>query len=568
MTMQRMPMTVGQKFDPTNPKHVDKVLSAIDPAQYGTGWKIEHYDQAAGKLYVTRQDAVTSVEAGTRKDEKVARLGPEYGPGDGEKAAKRFESIPDFAGYVMTHYDSYRAIAHLTKLSPDEIRCRDAIAIVVGAKPWEVQVSKRRGGGFHVRLPKTYTPSKHDAKLNEVVTTAVGLPGWYSKIDVPNLSMEIIPSKPPTFPGMVPYPLDRVRELNTQDRLLYGWSLPENGDDPGEYLWFDWGDGPHGLLQGTTSSGKTVSINGILTGALAAGMELAILDTPAKSVDFMWCRKFVRPGGWGCESSGHALAVLDGIYREGNRRAAIIKAHGVQNITQLPPDVRQGMPRILTLADEVAALIRPAEVIKGLDKEDPRYLKQQEEGMIRGLTKLLFLKLTAEMRFTGLHVLLSSQVMSQNTGFPTELRDNSSNRWLMGPGANDRQRNMAFNNPDSAPKFSDHPTLLQDKNAVRGTGVAELPGQPTRIFKGLYASTDDLSRRLVQLGVPTYPDEFSSPSYLEVQRAIHGDDVEVKRDLSGPPLANDPDAGATDQNGNRLTGAAAAAAASKRHAGV
>ena len=39
-----------------------------------------------------------------------------------------------------------------------------------------------------------------------------------------------------------------------------------------------------------------------IAGSLAAGAELAILDLPSKSVDFLWCKPFVRPGGWGCDS--------------------------------------------------------------------------------------------------------------------------------------------------------------------------------------------------------------------------------------------------------------------------
>ena len=64
-------------------------------------------------------------------------------------------------------------------------------------------------------------------------------------------------------------------------------------------------------------SGKTNLLNAAIAGSLAAGAELAILDLPSKSVDFLWCKRFVRPGGWGCDSPEAAVTVLQPDPRRG-----------------------------------------------------------------------------------------------------------------------------------------------------------------------------------------------------------------------------------------------------------
>lgn len=575
MTMQRMPIPVGQKFDPTNPKHVDTVLAAIDPALYGTGWKIEHYDQADGKLYVTRQDAVSSVEAGANEDHKTVRLGPEYGPGDGEKVAKRFESIPDFEGYVMTHYDSYRAIARLAKLSPDEVRCRDAIAIVVGAKPWEVRVSKRRGGGFHVGLPKTYTPSKHDAKLDEVITTAVGAPGWYSKIDVPKLTMDVIPSTQPTFPGGIAFPLDLAAKVNTQDHLIFGQTLGPNGDEDGKPLALTLTAGPHSTINGTTGSGKSSVINGLIYGALQTGMELVIVDVPHKAVDYLWCKPYVRTGGWGCESLEQAVASLKLTYEEGERRARVLKQYGVQRMDQLPQSEIDRMPTILIVVDELSGLLQLTDKMAMLPKDHPERVEAERENMLHGLLLGVILKVAAEMRFTGLRMVLSTQVANSTTGIPPKLRTLLSNKILLGVNATEANRNQTFSDPSGVPAVPDH--VKADPKAGRGVGVAEMEGVLPAVFKGYFREVPEYEAILATMNLRRTPaPEPSEDDCRRLMPYLYEDEdghpveqlkVEKKR-FSGGPLANDPDAGGVDQNGNRLTGAAAAAAASKRHANV
>lgn len=554
MAIERMIIPVGNKFNPGRPDHVARLLAAINRDTYGDGWRISHYDQPQGLVHVERQSAITSIAHGSNDSTRTVSLGRDYGPRDGAKAAARLEQNPGNAGLSMIDYDPYAGQATLAKLTTPERRCRGAVANALGVEPWEVKVQARHDGGFHVELPAKYMPSKHDKALAEVATQIIGRPGWYWNIDPTALQGEVIPAQLPTFPPTIPYPVAQAATTNTQERLLFGQSLGAHGDDAGKRLWLAFDEGPHTMLQGTPGSGKTVAINALIAGALAAGMELAIVDTPDKSVDFRWCRDFVRPGGWGGESLEEALAVLDGVYREGKRRARVLKQYDVQKTAELPAHERDKMPTMFVVADELSGMLRKTVIPKSLRGDHPMRVAAERSMMVRDLTLGTLLRILAELRFVAIRVLSSTQLATTNTGIPTELRDNSSNKILMG-AANDRVRHLALNAPDTAPPFPEHLTGA----AARGTGIAELPGTGSFIFKGMFATTQDYRRALLDLGRPTIPLSLARPSPTDIAIAVG--EQETDQDFSGPPLAHDPD---THRNG--LSGAAAAAAASQRHA--
>ncbi|MGO1851909.1 MAG: FtsK/SpoIIIE domain-containing protein [Microbacteriaceae bacterium] len=550
---------VPDKFDPTRQKHVEAVIAAV-VKEHGPGnWRFMMHDPGTSTAHVERRGVVSSARAARKDGAEVLSLGEGYGPADGEKAAAAFERLPDYAGYSMTEYDPYGGTATLMKLSADEKRCRSACANALGVKPWEVQVRGMRGGGFDVELPASYSPAKHDKKLEEVATSAVGKPGWYLEFDVRQLRMKIVPAELPTFPAGIPYPVQAITKVNKPGRLLFGQALGRNGNELGEQVFIDSSDGPHTFLQGTSGSGKSVTINALVAGALGAGMELAIGDVPAKAVDFTWARDYVRPGGWGCESLEENLAMLDGIYREGQQRARVFKQYDVQKISELPDHERAKMPLIFLVQDELAGILRKVNIPKSLPQEHPTRIAAEREAVVRDLTLNLLLRISAELRFVGVFGLFASQLATVNTGIPVELRTNSSNRLLMGVSASERQRTTALNNPELAP---DIPAQVRnDSAAARGVGVAELPGRGTMIFKGMFATTEDYVAAIRASGVRKTPFDQARPSRTAIARAL-GEDLETP-DFSGGPLPNDPDAGRVDGNGNPLKGAAAAAASHK-----
>ncbi len=99
----------------------------------------------------------------------------------------------------------------------------------------------------------------------------------------------------------------------TGDRglLRIGRALPPPGQLTGPEVCIDWSAQSFALLAVIPGSGKTNLLNVAVAGSLAAGVELVVVDLPSKSVDFLWCNPFVRPGGWGCDSPEAAVTVLD-----------------------------------------------------------------------------------------------------------------------------------------------------------------------------------------------------------------------------------------------------------------
>lgn len=562
MSIRRVNIPVKEGFDPESKDHRALILKRLEEQTGAVGWKYKEFDVEKGIIAFEHRPEVSSVRS--EGDRSVVNLGADLAkPSDGERADKQFKASEwGKRGYVMTVFDPFNGTAVLEKLSPKEQSARDALSTAVGVKPWEVRVGARKGGGFNAELPRGYVSSKHDIKIEEAVEKMIGEPGWYVKYDRAARQIEIIPSKLPTFPGGIAYPASNISDFSSQDRLLFGKALGPNGDQEGDLTFIEFSDGPHTMLQGTSGSGKSVTINALLAGAVASGMELVVVDVPAKAVDFTWCREFVRPGGWGCESLEEGLAALDRVYREGQRRAGVLKQYDVQKLSELPAHERAGMQRIFIVTDELAGILRKVNIPKALPKDNPIYLKAERDAIVRDLTLDRLLRIAAEMRFVGLHLLLSTQVANVNTGIPTELRDNCSNKLLMGISASERVRNTALNSPELAPPIPAN--IREDGDVGKGVGIAELPGMPSRIFKGLFATTSDLAAAMARSGVKSIGLDEARPSLYDVERAM-GELDEVSKDFSGPPLANDPDAGAVDENGRPLKGAAAAAAASKRY---
>lgn len=567
-----MPIKVGQKFNPGRSDHVAKVLDSIDADRYGDGWQISHYDQQAGILYLERRDAVTSV-ASASQGTCTVNLGRDFGPRDGQKAAARLEGSPEYAGMTMVSYDPYAGHAQLAKLTDAQKRCRGAVANVLGVEPWDVQVSSRRGGGYTVTLPSRYTPSKHDKGLTEVATGVVGKPGWYLDIDVARLTMQIVPSEPPTFPAKIGFPEDVAKQFAAEGKILFGKTLAATGDQDGEWIALDVSRAPHTSVNGTTGAGKSGAINSIIHSALLAGFELAVIDVPHKARDFAWVKPYVRQHGWGCNSLEDSVVAMKLLYEEGMRRASLLEQYDVEKMSRLPKDVLAENPPVLIVVDELSGLLQLAPKLEGLPKDHPDRVEAMQENALHSMLLGVILKIAAELRFTQMYLLLGTQVANDTTGVPPKLRTLLSGKLLLGVNQNDANRRQTFNDATAVPQIPEH---LKVGKAGIGSGTCELEGQRPAVFKGVYEDPEDhlaaIQRFLLpKPGVQHEPTDahrrrFCSFLYEDEDGEPIAQLSDAKR-FSGGPLANDPDAaGMFDHDGKRLTGAAAAAAASRAHA--
>ncbi|WP_443459464.1 hypothetical protein [Glutamicibacter ardleyensis] len=802
---------------------------------------------------------------------------------DGEKFAERF--AVQYPGYSMVEFNPHLKTAVLDQLSNTESQCRRAVAAILGVKPWEIKVKDAAHGGFKIMLPDNYVPSKHHAKLQEVAEESVGDVGWIVEVDAKTLECEFIPSAPPSFPEMVPFPMDDLGQGNI-DQTAFGLKLPPTGQDKHEPAVIDWeaqafvlmggmpGGGkrqplnaripvplsarfPNGwatigelelgdkvlridgaplslddispivfddvyefeltdhqkvssdpghlwvvqrqrlidscekshgvfahahqwtttsqvacgqrleataemisqitkipthtvqsfldssgmpyrldeeeqryypadealawladhdgcshdsalvfmttlqlsqapdlsdfrlpmarysgalpelsdermlaweqnvsrvgllltpeilragelsknrvylvlrgllnpqcsgvsefwssyglsaqdigtliellrsmgmivkvhddaleveiapagheimqitkvesapgvcirvndpshiyLTEGFIPTHNTVTLNAIIADQLAKGAELVIADIPDKSIDFMWCKDFVRDGGWGCDSPEATLATLRMVYNEGSRRAKYIKKLGYVNYREMPEHER--FKPVLIIVDEVAGLVVTDKIPSGIPKDHPIIQEKIAANLTRIEIMSVMEKIVSEMRFAGLRMVSSSQVTNANTGLGPTFKSKNGHRLVQGSNPSKPARNQAFNDESSVPTVPTH--IIEGGRMAKGVGLAELEGSGSFVYKSFYDSPEHYREALLRLGVRTSnqpaPTSHEISLYAESLRET-AEDVSGRRKNMGDPLGT---AEAYGDDGQPLRGAARAAQASR-----
>ncbi|MGP4994558.1 hypothetical protein [Glutamicibacter ardleyensis] len=884
---QRIIQNLPTGFDPD--RHQAQLMKIISE-KYGAGFEIDSIEPSltqAGdpcwKVTATRYNSVSKVGDSKAGGLKEIGLPAKARATDGEMYSVRFAK--QYPGYMMVEFNPHLKTALLAQLTEREVQCRRAVSTILGAKPWDIRVKEAPHGGYKVTLPKNYVPSKHYSKLQEVAEETVGAPGWIVEADAKSLECEFIPSAPPTFPEMLPFPLEQLGqgavsqtafglklpstgqeqhepavinwdaqafvlmggmpgggkrqpldaripvpvshkfptgwatmgELDLNDKVLgrdgspqsVGWISPEVfGDvykfelddgqevssDP-EHLWpvqranvVDSCDKSHGLFMrshqwattsqvacaqqleatveaisqitkisklklqnfvdatkmpfrttdqgecvypvdeviawladhdncdhepalllmttlqiaqsknlsqytlpmagysgalpelsdermlewernfsrenlffspeilraGTMSKNRifialrgllnpqcsgeyeqwnirgisakdqellveflrsmgmkvtrgesifrvvvapaghvikkvtklapalgkcirvndpshiyltegfipthnTVTLNAIIADRVAKGSELVIVDIPDKSIDFMWCKEFVRDGGWGCESPEATVATLQMVYNEGSRRAKILKRGGFVNYLEMPEHER--FSPITIIADEVAGLVVTDKIPAGVPKDNPLIQEKIQSNLIRIQTMSILEKIVAEMRFAGLHMVTASQVTNANTGLPPTMKSKMGHRLLQGGNPSKPARNQAFNDEASVPTVPTH--IIEGGRVSKGVGLAELEGSGSFVYKSFYASPKDYQIALRRLGVPT----TNRPAPTSHEIALYspsleesGGETEARREQMGDPVGGQT---AYGDDGRPLRGVARASHASR-----
>lgn len=508
MAVERIIFNLPAGFDPV--RHL-KALEKLITDKHGDGWEVEHIDPKDNTATVSRQVSITEIVEQTadaaRPNSRPTRsvnLPKGTKPSDGDKMATKFSD--QYPGAYLTKFEPFLGTAIITKLTDDEARCRGAVAVALGVKEWEVQVIARKGGGYDLELPRTYVPSKHDDKITEIAETIVGSEGWYIDTNPAKLTASILPGKPPTFAPVLPYPFEKLAKADPT-KLLIGRALSDRADKPGYDAYIDFDQSAHCQVSGTSGSGKTVTLNAMLTYALASGHELCIIDLCHKAVDFIDFKKFVRPGGWGCAEPTtpvadwlpEALTSLGMVYDEGMRRAGLLAQYNVTKVGDLPASAK--VKPIFVICDEVTGILQLDDIPKGIPKDHPLVVEALQTNLMRQMILGYMKKIAAELRFAGIRLVLSSQVSSVNTGVPTALRMNLAQKLLLGPNPTEGNRKLSLADPTSVPTVPEN--VKADGKASKGVGVAELEGQPNVVFKSFYAPTVDFVAALDRLGVPT-----------------------------------------------------------------
>lgn len=568
--IERTAVTPPDWFDPNRTDHINALRQGLEK-KAGSGWKAESYDADKNRLFFSRRVGVQ--QTSDDGDIKVSRLTSDFKASDGERAASMAED--NYPGWTMVAYQPHRGRALLKKLTDDERHARDSLAAVFRVKPWEVQVKSRTGGGFRFTVPPSYLPSRDDDKLDEIITTAIGEIGWYSRIDAKKRVGEIIPSDPPMFPEVAPFPLKQLGSGKI-DRDIHpvGLALGKPGEKTGPEVKLDWNASAFTLLGGLPGSGKSVTINSLIASAVASGAELVIVDTPDKSVDFTWCQQWCRPGGWGGENLAEAATALGLVYQAGQQRAKILREKGVESWLKLPKS--EQFNAIEVIVDELSGLMAQDPVPKGVPKDHQIVIEAMQTNMVKAFINHFITKIIAEMRFVGIRMLLSTQVTNANTGVPPSTRNKMGNFFLQGSSPSKSARNQAFPDADAVPVVPEY--LRAAGKRSKGVGVVQLEGQEPAVFKSYYADLSDYRAAIEAAGVRPTSGEVR-PSQRQIDAILPKTEDESEdydqwqsgdRAPSGKPASQvaaemgDDLSWQYDEDGNKLTGYAKANAA--RHA--
>jgi len=314
---------------------------------------------------------------------------------------------------------------------------------------------------------------------------------------------------------------ESVRETQ---QWLYIKSIEPIDSVPARCIQVDSPDATY-LVEGFVPTHNSVTLNSIVAGALAAGAELAVVDVPAKAVDYELWRPFVRPGGWGCESFEENAVMLQELYNEGIRRADTLKRYGAKKLTELPPDILATMPPVLIVCDEVTGLFAPANERppKGLPSDHPLVIEAEAKATASAMIQSYIQKIAAEQRFVGYKLVLATQVASTATGIGTALRTNLGNKMLLGARATDGNRKLILADVSSAPEIPKH--IQQAEGLIpKGVGVAELEAQRPAVFKSFYASEKDFIKELSKRGIKGHDenqlDSITRPDPAKVKDAF------------------------------------------------
>lgn len=488
---ERFPIKLPAGFDPT--RHLDGLKQQVGKMYPNASYSIENIDLDALTASAIRERNVSEVYHDAKVDARLVNLVKGTKPSDGDAMAAKFEA--QFPGYSLTDFEPYLQKARLTRLSVDERRARDSIAIALGVKPWEVKIRSAAGGGFDLVLPKNYVPSKHDDKLQEVVDTAIGDAGWFIQTNSKTLRGRIIPGDPPTFDPAYPFDFSKLPQAGSVSdkelwRIPLGVGLAARGEK-NKPIAMDLSDSVGGLKVGLAGSGKSVMTQAVAFSALARGWQLALINTVDKATDFVWAKPFVKDHMWGCDSVAQAVTVAKLVIEEGEKRGALLSEHGASKWQELPADVRRENPPLLLIADELAALLTADPLPSGLSKEMkelPEFIKMQQDLLESKLLATALSKIPAVYRAAGIRVIYLTQQPNERYGFSTKLKGNLPHRTMLGVNPSQSEKGHAFRTPEKVPDVPKN--IAQNDTLSRGVGLTHLDGQEPMVFKGFYAPLD------------------------------------------------------------------------------
>lgn len=172
---------------------------------------------------------------------------------------------------------------------------------------------------------------------------------------------------------------------------------------------------PHCLISGTTGSGKGILVTNLMLDLCALNdprdLEMYLID-PKRGVDYAWARRLPHLRGGIIDNQEEAMALLERLVEDMDRRYDEISRESCRNIDQynrkMPPARR--MPRIVIFFDEVANWMQDDDFKKVVD------------GLVN--------KIATKSRAAGFHLVMIYQ-RADNQVMTMQLRTNLGNKLIL-----------------------------------------------------------------------------------------------------------------------------------------
>lgn len=171
---------------------------------------------------------------------------------------------------------------------------------------------------------------------------------------------------------------------------------------------------PHALIAGTTGSGKSVLMQNIILSIAATNSpeQAKIIIIDPKQVDYLAFADLPHLDGGIIDDQGAAIAALNGLIQEMERRYSVMKANRVSNIFELlnKPDASERPPVMWVIHDEFAEWM----------------MTDQYRDQVSDIVSRLGVK----ARAAGIFLLFAAQRPDANV-MPMQLRANLGNRLVL-----------------------------------------------------------------------------------------------------------------------------------------
>jgi hypothetical protein len=295
--------------------------------------------------------------------------------------------------------------------------------------------------------------------------------------------IRVLASRENPLPMMVPFDFDAADSTT-------GWAFATGVD--GEPVTLTPGVDPHAMVVGGTGSGKTVTAQDLIYGAVIRGCEIHIIDPMKAAADFKAFEPYARSFA---VTITDAAAALRAIYAEVEQRKTVNAAHGVGSYRDLPDGIRP--PHILVMVDEFTSLIASESPPRSPFDDPDLEAERQEQLAVRDEKRAigtLIGKIAREARSAGVSLVLGTQKLMAKSlddipgGASGDLKTNLARILLGVTSSGDRMSALrAF---DQAPDLG--------TPVPKGRGIWESTVSSGVVIQTWFASPDALSANLAK----------------------------------------------------------------------